>query len=498
MADSTGPEGPALSVRAAGMVAGLLVFALLLVLPPPQGLEPVAWRTAAVAALMAVWWMTEAIPIPATSLLPLVLFPALGILDMTAAAAPYANEVIFLFLGGFLLAAAMQRWGLHRRLALAIMGAVGVTPRRLLFGFMAATAFLSMWISNTATAAMMLPIALAVADLLEGPPEEGGARVPRRSFGAALFLGIAYAASIGGVATLIGTPPNAVFAAASSELLGIQISFVEWMAVGVPATFIFLPVAWGLLLLLHPAGPLGRDGAGVIRQERSALGPASRGEKLVGIVFALTALAWIFRAPLEIGPLSLPGIQTLLPGVRDSTIAMAAAVALFLIPVDRKEGVRTLDWEDTRWVPWGVLLLFGGGLSLALAMDRTGLAAWLGLGLGGLGSVPPLVLILAVSALFVFLTEITSNTATSTMAMPLLVGVGAALGTDALTLMATAALAASMAFMLPVATPPNAIVFGSGRITIQQMARAGFLMNLFSVVLVALLAFWVVPRIFPD
>lgn len=508
MADSQGEHGPITTIRLAGLLGGLLAFLAMLLLPAPTELAPEAWRTAAVAVLMAVWWMTEAIPIPATALLPLVLFPMLGILDMGAAAAPYANEVIFLFLGGFLLAAAMQRWGLHRRIALAIMAAVGVTPRRLIFGFMAATAFLSMWISNTATAAMMLPIALAVAELFtrrpgagstlpDGAMPESGAHM-EDNFSAALLLGIAYAASIGGVATLIGTPPNAVLAAASSELLGIQISFVEWMAVGIPATLIFLPVAWGVLLLLYPPSAVEGDGAAVIRQERESLGRASRGEKVVGVVFALTALSWIFRVPMEIGSFTLPGVQSLFPRVLDSTIAMAAAVALFLIPVYPKKGIQAITWDDARSVPWGVLLLFGGGLSLALAMDRSGLATWIGQGVAAVGSVPPLVLVAIVATLFVFLTEITSNTATSTMAMPLMVGVGAALGTDALTLMATAALAASMAFMLPVATPPNAIVFGSGRFTIQQMARAGFVMNLISIVVVTFLVFAVVPRVFPD
>jgi sodium-dependent dicarboxylate transporter 2/3/5 len=450
-----------------------------------------AWKTAAVAILMAVWWMTEALPIPATAMIPLVLFPILGILDMPAAAAPYANEVIFLFLGGFLLAASMQRWGLHKRLALMIMSAVGATPRRLILGFMLATAFLSMWISNTATAAMMLPIALAVSDLFAPRDLGTGTGSGQANFPVALLLGIAYACSIGGVATLIGTPPNAVLAAASAELLGVEISFVEWMAVGIPTTVIFLPIGWLLLITIYKPEDLGGDASEILRNERAALGPVTRGEWTVGIVFALTALSWVFRAPLEIGSLSLPGLATWAPGIRDSTIAMAAAVVLFLIPVDGKKGEQALDWSDTRGVPWGVLLLFGGGLSLALAMDRSGLAAWIGQALGGLGSVHPFVLVVAVATLFIFLTEVTSNTATSTMAMPLMVGLAGVLGVDALTLMATAALGASMAFMLPVATPPNAIVFGADRLTIQQMAKAGFFMNLISILIVAGIVFLV-------
>jgi len=477
-------------------LGGMAGFVLLLLLPPPPGLELVAWRTAAVAALMALWWMTEAIPIPATALLPLVLFPALGILDMSAAAAPYANEVIYLFLGGFLLAIAMERWGLHRRLGLAIVAAVGTTPRRLILGFMVATAFLSMWISNTAATAMMLPIALAVAELFRpasGPGRHGS------GFAVALLLGMAYAASIGGVATLIGTPPNAVMAAAASELLGIQVSFVEWMAVGIPAALIFLPLTWFLLVnVLYPQEVVGGEAAELLKRERASLGPPSQAEWTVGVVFALTAAAWVFRAPLELGGVTIPGLQMLFPDIRDSTIAMAAAVALFLLPADRETGSSALSWEDGKKVPWGVLVLFGGGLSLAVAMDRSGLAAWLGTRVIGLATLPPAVLLAMVAALFIFLTEITSNTATSTMAMPLMVGVAAALGMDALVLMATAALASSMAFMLPVATPPNAIVFGSGELTIKQMARAGFIMNLISILLVTFLVIAVVPRVFPD
>jgi solute carrier family 13 (sodium-dependent dicarboxylate transporter), member 2/3/5 len=494
LVDSLEENGPMPRIRLLALASGLAVFFIMLALPAPTGLEEVGWRTAAVATLMAIWWMTEALPIPATAMLPLVLFPILGILDMPAAAAPYANEVIFLFLGGFILAAGMQRWGLHKRLALGIMAFVGATPKRLLFGFMAATAFLSMWISNTATAAMMLPIALAVAELFS-PRVDGK---DTSNFPVALLLGIAYAASIGGVATLIGTPPNAVLAAASAELIGVEISFVEWMAVGVPTTLVFLPIAWGMLLFMYPPEPLAGDAAGILANERASLGRMGRGEKIVAVVFFLTAVSWVFRAPLDLGFVSLPGLQTLFPGIRDSTIAMAAAVALFVIPVYPSKGIQTISWRETESVPWGVLLLFGGGLSLALAMDRSGLAGWIGQGVVGLEGVSVLVLVAAVATLFIFLTEITSNTATSTMAMPLMVGVAVALGVDAVTLMATAALASSMAFMLPVATPPNAIVFGSERITIQQMARAGFFMNLISIVIVTIFVFTLVPRVFPD
>ena len=476
--------------RRYGLVGGAALFVVLLLLPAPAGLSPEGWRTAAVAVLMALWWMTEAIPITATALIPLALFPTLGVLEMPSAAAPYANHLIFLFMGGFLIATAMQKWNLHRRIALAIIATMGTSPRRLVFGFMTATAFLSMWISNTATAAMMLPIAIAVGEMFR-PPGTG-----RYNFGLALMLGIAYSASIGGVATLIGTPPNAIFAAAASELLGVRIGFLEWMAVGLPVAAVFLPLAWLLLVrVLFPPGELAGDAASILADERAKLGPASRGEKSVAVVFVLTALAWVFRSPKTFGSFTVPGIQTLAPWVEDSTIAVAAAIVLFVLPVDWKRGVFALDWRSAKRIPWGVLTLFGGGLSLARAMDHSGLATWIGSGVAALHMIPAVALIALVAALFVFLTEVTSNTATATMAMPVMAGAAAGLGLAPLTLMATAALAASMAFMLPVATPPNAIVFGSGYLTIPQMARAGFWMNLIAIALTTVAGAWLVTAI---
>ncbi len=480
--------------RRIGLLGGALLFLLMLAVPGPADLSPEGWRAAAVATLMAVWWMTEAIPIPATALLPLALFPTLGILEMPSAAAPYANELIFLFMGGFLIALAMERWGLHRRMALAIMAFVGTGPKRLVLGFMVATAFLSMWISNTATATMMLPIAMAVAEVFR--PEDLDGEDHAFPFGIALMLGIAYGASIGGVATLIGTPPNAVMAAAAEELLDVQIGFMQWMTVGLPVTVVFLPVAWVLLVqVLHPPGRIAGDAGQVIQEERSGLGSMSRGERIVGVIFVLAAVSWILRSPKDFGVVTIPGINTFAPGVRDSTIAMAAAMLLFLLPVDWKKGTFALDWATARRMPWGVLILFGGGLSLARAMDQTGLAAWIGGGVGSLGALPTMALLGVVAALFVFLTEVTSNTATSTMAMPIMVGVGAGLGYPALTLMATAAMAASMAFMLPVATPPNAIVFGSKYLTIPRMVKAGFWMNLVAITVITLTATFLVPAI---
>jgi len=469
-----------------GLFAGGAAFIVMLVLPAPSGLGTEGWRTAAVAVLMAVWWMTEALPIPATALLPLALFPALGVLGASQASAPYANELIFLFMGGFLLAVTMEKWGLHKRIALQIMSWVGTGPTRLVLGFMLATAFISMWISNTATAAMMLPIAIAVGEMLRPQDQKDGVY----HFGIALMLGVAYAASLGGVATLIGTPPNAVLAAAVSELLGRQIGFVQWMGVGVPVSAIMIPAAWLLLTrVLHPPGDLHGDAASIIQAERDALGSPSRGEKLTGAVFALTALAWVLRAEKTIGGVTIPGLETLMPEVRDSTIAMAAAAVLFVLPAGKlSSGEFCLDWKTARRIPWGVLVLFGGGLSLAVAMEQSGLASWIGGVVATFRSVPTWVVVAAVATLIVFLTELTSNVATTSMAMPVMAGAAAGLGMEPLHLMVTAALAASMAFMLPVATPPNAIVFSSGYLTIPQMARAGFLLNLTAIVTITLIS----------
>ncbi len=480
--------------------------------------------------------MTEAVAIPVTALLPLVLFPMTGVMSMADTAAPYANDLIFLFMGGFFLAAGMESTGLHRRIALNVVSAVGTSPERLVLGFMIATAFISMWISNTATTAMMLPIGLAVVELFrvgatggahgaDGDPSGQAASVKSGEdaeagsagpLGIALMLGLAYGASIGGVATLIGTPPNAVVAGAASELLGIEIGFAQWMIVGVPVSLIMLPLTWLLLVkVLHPLGKGHGNADELLARETAGLGRMSIAEKRVAAVFVLAALSWMLRAPKTLGSIDLPGLQTWIPELRDSTIAMAAAFLLFLLPKGaprqsdtgseagsdtasaESAGGRLLEWDRARRIPWGVLILFGGGLSLARAMDRSGLSTWIGSGIAELASVPNFVIFIAVALLFVFLTEITSNAATATMGMPILAGAGVALGIPPLPLMITAGLAASMAFMLPVATPPNAIVFGSNYLTIPQMARAGFLLNLIAVVLIAVVALTLIPFAFP-
>jgi sodium-dependent dicarboxylate transporter 2/3/5 len=472
-----------------GLVLGGLVFVGMLLVPAPEALGVAGWRTAAVAALMAAWWMTEAIPIPATALLPLGLFPMLGVLTPSEASEPYANEQIFLFMGGFLMAVTMEKWGLHKRIALRIMAFVGTSPSRLVLGFMLATAFLSMWISNTATAAMMLPIAIAVGAMFRPLDQEGP-----YEFGTALMLGMAYAASIGGVATLIGTPPNAVLAAAASEILDVEIGFFQWMGVGLPIVIVMLPLTWILLTrVLYPPGPIAGDASAIIEEETAALGAPGRGEMITGAVFVLTALAWVLRSEKSIEGITIPGIQTWAPNVGDSTIAMAAALLLFIIPVNWRKGEFTLDWPTARRIPWGVLVLFGGGLSLARAMEVSGLAAWIGSAVSALEAVPVVLILAFVAALVVFLTEVTSNTATATMAMPIMAGAAIGLGMDPLVTMSAAALAASMAFMLPVATPPNAIVFGSGYITIPQMSRAGLVLNLCAIVVITIAGSTLIP-----
>ena len=456
--------------RRIGFLGGVAVFALLQVLPAPASMSPDAWSTAAVVLLMALWWTTEAVPLAATAMLPLVLFPALGVLSMPQAASPYANDIVFLSMGGFLIAVAMERSGLHRRIALTIVSMVGTQPRRLVLGFMLASAFLSMWISNTATTAMMYPIGMAIAVLFRPQDQEGPFEL-----GICLMLGIAYAATIGGVTTLIGTPPNAVLAATASETLGITIGFVDWMMVGVPIALVFLPIGWLILTrVVYPPGEL-------------------RAEWVVATVFVMTALAWVMRAPKQIGDLSIPGIQTFAPMVKDSTIAMAAAVALFLVPTNWRRFEFALDWPTAKKIPWGIIVLFGGGLSMARAMSETGLATWIGSSVTEFSSWPVWLILGGVAFLFLFLTEVTSNVATATMAMPIMAGAATGLGIAPLQLMATAALAVSMAFMLPVATPPNAIVFASGYVTVPQMAKVGFWFNLISGLLVTIAASVLVP-----
>lgn len=461
----------------AGLLLGPLLLLICLFTSPPAGLSEVAWLTVGMAALMAVWWATEAIPIPATSLLPILLIPLLGIDTLAKATAPYANPTIFLFFGGFLLGLAMQRWNLHKRIALATLLAVGKAPSKQIAGFMIATAFISMWVSNTATSIMMLPIGISVIALIvEGSDEAEGKR-----FANALLLGIAYAASVGGIATLIGTPPNALLAAFMRENHDVHIGFGQWMLLGIPVSVGMLLFTWWWLT--RGGFKLsGGDSRALLEQEMAQLGPMSKAEKMVAIIFGLAAAAWIFQ----------PFLAQHVSGVNDTSIAIAAALILFLVPVDLKKRVFLMDWDTANKVPWGVLLLFGGGLSLAGVIGASGLAQWIAQSLQGVGALPLILMIGLVALVITFLTEITSNTATAAAFLPLLGALAVAQGLPPEMLAIPAAIAASCAFMMPVATPPNAIVFGTGQVSIHSMIKAGFALNLFGVFLVTVLCYLLV------
>lgn len=472
---SSPQENPtAASAAWIGLFVGPLLLLLCIFTDPPSGLSEKAWLTVGMGALMATWWATEAIPIPATSLLPVLLIPLLGIDTLGKATSPYANPTIFLFLGGFILGLAMQRWDLHKRIALNTLIAVGNAPSRQIAGFMIATAFISMWVSNTATSIMMLPIGMSVIGLLVA----NSSASEKERFATALLLGIAYAASIGGIATLIGTPPNALLAAFLRDTYDVHIGFGQWMVLGIPVSVGMLIFTW--LWLVRGGFDLGGGDSRTMLKERLAeLGPMSRQEKNVALVFTLAALAWIFQ----------PLIAEYAPGVNDTSIAMAAALILFLIPADLRKRVFLMDWQTAGKLPWGVLLLFGGGLSLASAIGSSGLAEWIASSLSGFGTLPLIGMIALVTLVITFLTEITSNTATAAAFLPLLGAVAVAQGLPPEMLAIPAAIAASCAFMMPVATPPNAIVFGTGLMRIQSMIKAGFALNIFGVFLVTALCY---------
>ena len=490
-----------------GLFLGVVIFILILLAPAPTGMSILAKRAAACAILMAIWWITEAIPIPATALLPLILYPTLKIMPAKEAAIPYADRNIFLFMGGFFIAMAMQRWELHKRIALYIIRILGTSPRKLILGFMVATGFLSMWISNTATTMMMFPIGLAVimhAKLMIGKERMGISTEPGRfNFGIGLMLGIAYAASIGGIGTLVGTPPNIVFAGVLKSLFpgAPEIEFFEWMKVGIPLVIIFLPIVWFYLtyIILPPRLRKIPGGKEVIEDDLKALGRMKKGEKLTLIVFCLTALGWIGRSNIDIGIFVIPGWADLLEigkYVHDSTVAIFGALLLFLIPVDFRRRVFVLDWDWAKRIPWGIILLFGGGFALAASFQSTGLAEWIGGKLEGLAGVPVVWMIISICLLLTFLTELTSNTATTTMMMPILASMAVAIRVHPFLLMIPATISASCAFMLPVATPPNAIIFGSGYLSIPTMARVGVILNFIGAFIVTLVVYLIAIQVF--
>lgn len=468
-----------------GLISGPLAFAAVLLFVHPNGLSSEGNAVMASAIWVAIWWITEAMPIAVTALLPIVLFPLTNGLDLKLTTAAYGHKYIFLFVGGFILAIAIEKWSLHRRIALSIIRVVGTNVVNIILGFMVATAFLSMWISNTATAVMILPVGMAIVSQLRDNP----ATIENENslFGKALMLAIAYSASIGGMATLIGTPPNLVLAGVVQESFGVEISFFQWFMFGFPLSVILLLVCW--VYLTRFAFKFKQKefpgGKAEIERQIKALGQVSYEEKTVLAVFCLTALAWITRSFL---------LKPIVPTIDDTIIAVCSAVALFILPSKgRGAGKKILDWEDAVKLPWGILLLFGGGMALAVGFESSGLALWIGQQMTMLQAIPLLLLLVILIAAVNFLTEITSNLATTAMLLPVLVPLAVILGVHHYYLMVGATVAASCAFMLPVATPPNAVVFGSGYLEIGDMVRKGVVMNAVSIVLLTAFIYFVLP-----
>ena len=470
-----------------GFILGPLTFIILMFIGPFEGLSQPAHSILSSTLWIAIWWITEAIPIAATALIPIVLFPLSGGLDLSATTASYGHKFVFLYLGGFLIAIGIEKWKLHKRIAINIISFIGIDARRVILGFMLATAFLSMWISNTATSVMMLPIGIAIIKQLN----------ENKIFGKALMLGIAYSASIGGVATVIGTPPNLVLAGVISEIYGYEITFSQWFLFGFPISIILLFFCWIYLTRVaykfeSNSFPGGKAEIQTIKKE---LGPISYEEKLVAIVFALAGLCWISRSFF---------LQKILPSLDDTIIAISFGLLLFILP-SKQKSTALLSWRDTINLPWGIIILFGGGMALARAFETSGLALWLGELMTSFSVLPLFLLILLLIAAVNFLTEITSNLATTAMLLPVLAPLALEINIHPFGLMVGAAVAASCAFMLPVATPPNAVVFGSGYLKIQDMVTRGVIMNIFSIILITLMVYLILPIVwgielsyFPD
>jgi sodium-dependent dicarboxylate transporter 2/3/5 len=478
------------------MVSGPLAALALILFYHPDANHPEIGYTLAIALWMAIWWISEAVPLAITSLLPVVLFPLLSIMDGQTVSAAYFNHVIFLFIGGFLVALAMQRWNLHKRIALNILSITGTGKSRLLLGFMLATALLSMWMSNTATAMMVVPILVSV--LMEIEPEPGD----KKSFSTGMLLGVAYSASIGGVMTLVGTPPNLSFLRIYQVMFpqAPQITFLQWMLFAVPAGILLLMAAYALLYVKYARGTATRAVRDYpVRQMKKDLGPMTREEKVVLVSFLFMAVLWITRSDIEIGSATIRGWASLFgkPAfINDGTVAIALSLPLFMIPVKDKPGTRVMDWETASHLPWDIVLLFGGGFALANGFRDSGLSLWLGVQLQGLSVMPPIVIVLIISLLVTFLTELTSNTATTEMILPVLSGMAIATHTHPLLFMLPATLSASLAFMLPAGTPPNAIIFGTRRVTIREMARTGFILNLIGAIVITGVVYFIGSAVF--
>lgn len=476
-----------LNTKQFGLIGGVLLTIILMMMPAPEGLTPVGWKVLVIALWMGIWWLTEAVPIAVTSLIPLVVIPLMEISSINEVGTAYASKAIFLTLGGFILGVALERWQLHLRLALHTVNLVGTQPRRVVAGFMLACAFTSMWITNTASTVIMLPIAISVAKLLL--QEGSGSDKEKASFGTALMLGLAFSASIGGMMTLVGTSTNVVFKGFFEETYGVQIDFLDWMLIGVPLGIVLLFVTWILLcFIIYPCRIGEHEGIkNIIRQRIADLGKMSRGERSTLAVFAFTAFLWIAKDVLN----------PMLPvKFNDASIAMLGAVLLFVVPANWKENEMLLDWGHTKEVPWGILLLLGGGISMAGLMNDHGVATWLGSKMDGLSSLPLFPLMLVTILFIISVTSMMSNVAVITAFLPVIAAVTIGFGENPLLLAVPATLAASCSFMFPVSTPPNAIVFGSNMVTIPQMAKSGFWLNLISAVILCVASYLLVTVVF--
>ena len=474
-----------LTKKTIGLLLGPLTFILVLLFFHPEGLSKPANAVLASALWIAIWWITEALPIAVTALLPIILFPLSGGLGLEETTASFGHKYVFLYIGGFILAIAIEKWNLHKRIALNIIKIVGTNVVYIILGFMIATAFLSMWISNTATSVMILPIGMAIVSQLKDNPKT--IEDENLIFGKALMLAIAYSASIGGMATLIGTPPNLVLAGVVKETYNVEITFSQWFKFGFPISVLLLYICWVYLTKIafkfkQKSFPGGRE---EITHQLKSLGKVTFEEKAVLVVFICTAFAWISRSFL---------IQQFIPAIDDTIIAITAGTLLFLIPSGSGK-IRLLNWDDAIKLPWGIILLFGGGMALALGFESSGLAIWIGQQMSSLSTMPLILVLLILIASVNFLTEITSNLATTAMLLPVLVSLASAIGVHPYLLLLGATVAASCAFMLPVATPPNAVVFGSGYLKIEDMVRKGFWMNMISIIFLTLIIYFLLPLI---
>ncbi len=500
--------------RLIGLVAGLLAFAAVLLLPAPDGMSAGAHKTAAVAVWMIVWWITEAVHIGVTGLLPVAVLPLLGVTSSREVSAHYANHLIFLFIGGFVIAHAMESWNLHRRIALGTIARFGSRPRPIMLGFMVTTAALSMWISNTATTLMLLPVAMAVvgqlaesAEVIGSPAGADQSRLARDTFGSVLLLGIAYAASIGGIGTIVGSPTTVAFLGFAADAFPEEppIGFAQWSMICLPIVGVFVPLTWLYLCRFGASIPLASirftESQGVIRKELAALGAVSVPERRVLAVGVATGVLWVFRAPLELGAFYLPGWSQLLPVpgyVHDSTVSIAMALLLFVLPSGSSDGGsgRILDWKGAaRGIPWGIVFLLGGGFALAATITDSGLAAWIGTSLSMMEGAPGWILVVAVCLLTTAMTETTSNVTTVLMLAPALAAMAGQVDVHPYLLLIPMAVTASFAFTMPVATPPNAIIFSSGWVTIPRMVRAGIALDLVGLALVPLAVYWLATRL---